>query len=138
MFGTINNKIKLVNAMNIIGLFAPKTVSFLIILVSSVSIKSKAILLVVWLLKLIIDYDAAKPGHQGLLYKPVRNMEYESGELVVNCFRFAPTVVFLVIALNMNTWLLLIPGVVAVVVHIALIIGCIKSINDERKRKKGK
>ncbi len=124
--------------MNVIGVFAPKIVSFFIIWLSPVCLENKAILTIIWLIKLIIDYDVAKPSHRGVVYKAVRKMEIESAELVVNCIQFMPAILFLIMVFTMGTEVLLIPGVIAVLVHIVLIISCIKDIKDKRKRKNGK
>lgn len=72
------------------------------------------------------------------MYRWMRNMEHSSRELIVTCIQCVPSIVFLMAANKMSTGILLIPGVIAVLVHLALIIGCIKDILDERKRKNRK
>lgn len=55
--------------MNIIGLMGSKIVSLLMILIPTYEIKHKLILVFLWIVKLMIDYDAARPGHGGNVYK---------------------------------------------------------------------
>lgn len=122
--------------MNIIGIFVPKLISLLMIGVSSVEIRGKVMLLAIWFLKLILDYDAAKPGHRGAIYGFARKIKGEIDELLVGLIQLIPAVVFLVITIRIKAWLLLIPGVIKAADHTIFIFYCINDIFAGRRRRK--
>ena len=58
--------------MNIIGIMGPKLVTVLTILIPSIDTRDKIVLVLIWFIKLAIDYDVARPGHGGNIYKQPR------------------------------------------------------------------
>ena len=101
--------------MNIIGLIVPKIVSLLCILIPSISPHDKAILAAIWLFKLIIDYDIAKPGHRGKIYVLTKKVSFEIGELIIIGVQLIPAVVYLVVTVLMGAWIAFVPGVIGIV-----------------------
>lgn len=122
--------------MNIIGLMGPKIVSLLMILIPTYEIKHKLILVILWILKLMIDYDAARPGHGGNIYKLTKKVEFEVGELIVASVQFIPAIVFSIFTVVMKTWIPAIPGAVATIINFASILWCIKDVIVEGKRRR--
>ncbi len=122
--------------MNVIGVFAPKIVSFFVILFSPITSENKAVFIAIWLLKLIIDYDVAKPSHNGNLYKPVKKLEVNTQVLIVGCIRFVPVAAFLIAALQMRAWLICVVGAISAIVHIVSICFCIKDVIAEYRRRR--
>lgn len=122
--------------MNIIGLIGPKSVTLLIILIPAYELKYKFVLVLIWFLKLVVDYDAARPGHGGNVYKLTKGFEFEVGELIVACIQFVPALIFLLAVILMKTWIPAIPGVLAALMYFASIIWCIKDVIVEKKRRK--
>lgn len=122
--------------MNIIGLMGPKIVSLLMILIPTYEIKHKLILVFLWIVKLMIDYDAARPGHGGNVYKLTKKVEFEVGELIVSIVQFMPAIVFSISTVVMKTWIPAIPGAVATIINFASILWCIKDVIVEGKRRR--
>lgn len=122
--------------MNIIGIMAPKIVSLLTILIPPIGTSNKLILSAIWLLKLIVDYDAAHPGHSGKVYGLTKHVEFEVGEFIVACVQFIPAVIFLGAAILMKTWIPLVPGVISAIIYFASIVSCIKDVIVEGKRRR--
>lgn len=114
----------------------PKIVSLLTILIPSIGTSNKLVLFTIWLLKLIIDYDAARPGHSGKIYGFTKHMEFEVGELFVACTQFIPAVIFLVATILLKTWIPLVPGIISAIIYFAAIVGCIKDMIVECKRRR--
>lgn len=122
--------------MNIIGLMGPKIVSLLMILIPTYEIKHKLILVFLWIIKLMIDYDAARPGHGGNVYKLTKKVEFEVGELIVSIVQFIPAIVFSISTVVMKTLIPAIPGAVATIINFASILWCIKDVIVEGKRRR--
>lgn len=119
--------------MNIIGVMGPKLVTLLTILIPSIVIRNKIILLVIWLIAFIIDYDAARPGHNGRIYKLTNCATFEVGELIVALIQFIPHIAFLLATILMRSWIPFIPGIIAVLAYFLFIIECIKDIIKRKK-----
>lgn len=122
--------------MNIIGLMGPKLVSLLMTLIPEYETKHKLLLVCLWFLKLIVDYDTAKPGHRGNIYKLTKNVEFEVGELIVAGIQFIPALAFLMTTVILKTWISAIPGTVAAIINFVSILGCIKDVIIEKRRRK--
>lgn len=122
--------------MNIIGLMGPKIFSLLMILIPTYEIKHKLILVFLWIVKLMIDYDAARPGHGGNVYKLTKKVEFEVGQLIVSIVQFMPAIVFSISTVVMKTWIPAIPGAVATIINFASILWCIKDVIVEGKRRR--
>ena len=122
--------------MNIIGLMVPKLITLLTILIPSINVRDKLILVIIWLAKLIIDYDVARPGHSGNIYKLTKSVEFEIGELIVACVQFISASLFLTVTIMMKTWIPFIPGVVGALIYLGLIVYCIKEIIVMSKRRR--
>lgn len=122
--------------MNIIGLMGPKIVSLLIILIPEYELKYKIVLLILWIVKLVVDYDAARPGHGGNVYKLTKHVEFEVGELIVACVQFIPAILFSAATVVMRTWIPAIPGALATLINFASILWCIKDVIVEGKRRR--
>lgn len=122
--------------MNIIGLMGPKIISLLMILIPTYEIKHKLILVILWIFKLMIDYDAARPGHGGNVYKLTKKVEFEVGELIVAFVQFIPAIIFSISTFVMKTWIPAIPGAVATIFNFASILWCIKDVIVEGKRRR--
>lgn len=121
--------------MNIIGLMTPKIVSLLTIWIPSYSITPKLVLTAVWFVKLVIDHDAARPGHSGNIYKLTKKLSFEVGEIVVACVRFIPSLVFIIVSLATKTWIPAVPGAIATILCLVQIILEIKdAIVAKQKR----
>lgn len=122
--------------MNIIGVIVPKLVILLTILIPSIDIKNKIILLVVLSVKLMIDYDVAKPGHSGCIYKLTRKAEFEVGELIVACVQFIPAIIFLTATILMRAWIPFIPGIMGALICFISVVCRIKdAIVESRLRR---
>lgn len=122
--------------MNIIGFMVPKLVTLMTILIPSFGTGNKLILVVIWLLKCVVDYDVGRPGHSGNIYKLTQGVDFEVGELIVAIVQFIPTAIFLIATIVMRVWISFIPGVIAAIVHLSSIICCIKDAIVEGKRRK--
>ena len=122
--------------MNIIGIMGPKLVTLLTVLIPSIDTRVKVLLVLIWFIKLIIDYDAARPGHSGNIYKLTKNVNFEVGELIVSIIQFIPAAAFLLAAILMRTWIPFAPGVVSALVYFSAIVCCIKDIIVEGKRRR--
>lgn len=122
--------------MNIIGLMGPKIVSLLMILIPTYETKHKLILVFLWIVKLMIDYDAARPGHGGNVYRLTKKVEFEVGELIVSIVQFIPAIVFSIFTVVMKTWIPAIPGAVATIINFVSILWCIKDVIVEGKRRR--
>lgn len=122
--------------MNIIGIMGPKLVTLLAILIPSIDTKEKIVLVLIWFIKLVIDYDAARPGHSGNIYKLIKDIDFEVGELIVAIIQFIPAAAFLLATILMRTWIPVVPGVVAALVYFSAIVCCIKDIIVEGKRRR--
>mgnify|MGYP005766234689 CR=1 FL=1 len=124
--------------MNIIGIMGPKLVTLLTILIPSIDTRDKIVLILIWFIKLTVDYDAARPGHSGNVYKLTKNVNFEVGELIVSIFQFIPAAAFLLAVILMRTWIPFVPGVVSASVYFYAIVSCIKDIIVEGKRRKAR
>lgn len=124
--------------MNIIGLIVPKIISILTIWIPPIGIKSKIILSALWLIKLIVDYDIARPGHSGNIYKLTKKMNFEVGEFIVSCIQFFPAMTFLLATVVMEAWIPAIPVIVVVFIYFTSIIWHIKDAIMEKKRRGNK
>lgn len=124
--------------MNIIGFMVPKLITLLTILIPSIDIRDKLILGIIWFMKLVIDYDAARPGHSGNIYRFTQRVEFEVGELIVALVQFIPAAIFLTATILMKTWIPFIPGVVGALIYLVSIVCCIKDIIVESKRRREK
>lgn len=122
--------------MNTIGLMGPKIISLLMILIPEYELKYKIVLLFLWIVKLVVDYDAARPGHGGNVYKLTKCVEFEVGELIVACVQFIPAILFSAATIVMRTWIPAIPGAIATLINFASILWCIKDVIVEGKRRK--
>lgn len=122
--------------MNIIGLMGPKIVSLLMILIPTYEIRHKLFLVFLWIAKLMIDYDAARPGHSGNIYKLTKGVEFEVGELIVLVIQFIPAAAFLLATTLMRAWIPFVPGVIAALVYFSSIVCCIKDVIVEGKRRR--
>lgn len=122
--------------MNIIGLMGSKIVSLLMILIPTYEIKHKLILVFLWIVKLMIDYDAARPGHGGNVYKLTKKVEFEVGELIVSIVQFIPAIVFSISTVVMKTWIPAIPGALATTINFVSILYCIKEVIVEGKHRR--
>lgn len=119
--------------MNVIGLMGSKIISLLIILIPAYEIKYKLVLVFLWIVKLMVDYDVARPGHGGKVYKLTKKVKFEVGELIVPCVKFIPAVVFSVSTVVMKTWIPAILGAVATKINFLSILWCIKEAIVEGK-----
>lgn len=122
--------------MNIIGFAVPKIVTLLTILIPSIYVRDKIILLAVFFMKLIIDYDAARPGHRGNIYKLTKNAGFAMSELIVACVQFLPALIFLAAAILMKAWIPLIPGAVGALIYLVSVINCVKDVIADSKRRR--
>lgn len=122
--------------MNIIGIIGLKLVTLLTIIIPSIDMKDKVVLVLIWLIKLIVDYDAARPGHSGNIYKLTKSVEFEVGKLIVLIIQFIPAAAFLFATTLMRAWIPFLPGVIAVLVYFSLIVCCIKDVIVEEKRRR--
>ena len=122
--------------MNIIGLMGPKIISFLIILIPAYEMKYKLVLVFFWIVKLLVDYDVARPGHGGNVYKLTKKVDFEVGELIVACVQFIPAVVFSASTVVMKTWIPAIPGALATTINFVSILYCIKEVIVEGKHRR--
>lgn len=112
----------------------PKIISLLTILIPSITVSDKLILVVIWLVKLIIDYDVVRPGHSGFIYKLVYKVKFMVGNLIVGCVQFVPAILFLITTILMKAWIPFISGVIGVIICLIEIIDCIKAIINEEKK----
>lgn len=122
--------------MNIIGIMGPKLVTLLTVLIPSIDTRVKVLLVLIWFIKLIIDYDAARPGHSGNIYKLTKGVEFEVGELIVLVIQFIPAAAFLLATTLMRAWIPFVPGVIAALVYFSSIVCCIKDVIVEGKRRR--
>lgn len=114
--------------MNIIGIMGPKLVTLLTILIPSIDTSNKVVLVLIWFIKLVIDYDAARPGHSGNIYKFTKGIKFEFRELLVSIVQFIPAAAFLLFTILMRVWIPFVPGMIAVLVYFSSIVCCIKNI----------
>jgi len=122
--------------MNIIGIMGPKLVTLLTILIPTINIMDKVVLVLIWFIKLIVDYDAARPGHSGNVYKLTKGVEIEVGKLMVSIIQFIPAAIFLLATILMRAWNPFVPGVIAALVYFSSIVCCIKDLTVEGKRRR--
>ena len=122
--------------MNIIGLMGPKIISLLIILIPAYEMKYKLVLVFLWIVKLMVDYDVARPGHGGNVYKLTKKVDFEVGELIVACVQFIPAVVFSASTVVIKTWIPAIPGALTTTINFVSILCCIKEVIVEGKRRR--
>lgn len=115
-------------SINTIALMQPKIVTLLTILIPHIGFRSKLILSAIWLLKLIIDCDTARPQRSGKIYRLTEHMNYKIRELIVTFIQAIPAIIFLIAAILMKTWIPLIPGVISIIVWSICIIECIIDI----------
>ena len=114
--------------MNVVGLIIPKLALLVAVLLAPIQTGNKCVLILLWLVKLIIAYDLAKPGNGGKLYHLAKGKRIEVQELVVNCVRFVPTVLFLVCAVLFKAWIPLALVAVSAVISIISIVGSLKDM----------
>lgn len=124
--------------MNYIAIFTPKIVLLLAILFSAGSICDKVILLPIWFVKLIIDYDSSRPSHQGKIYQWMKDRPIETVELVDVCIRFILMAVFCVTAILLRAWVPFAVGAIGAIVYILAICSCVREIIVERRKRREK
>ena len=117
---------------------AVEIIPLLTVWIPSYNIAHKLILTVVLLIKFIIDYDVARPGHNGNIFKLMKNLTFETGNIVVVCIQFMSALVFLILSSILKAWLPTICGVLAAVIYILKIAYEIKEtiIGGKRRRKR--
>lgn len=119
--------------MNIVGILVPKLVTLVTILVPPIDTGDKIVLVLIWFVKLLIDYDAVRPGHSGNIYKLTKGVSFEVGELMVAIVQFIPAAIFLLTVMLMKAWIPFIPGVIAALVCLSSVICCINNVISEGK-----
>lgn len=122
--------------MNIIGIMGPKLVTLLTILIPSIDTSDKVVLVLIWFIKLVVDYDAARPGHSGNIHKFTKGIKFEVGELIASIVQFIPVAAFLLATTLMRVWIPFVPGVIAALVYFSSIVCCVKDVIVEEKRRR--
>ena len=114
--------------MNIVGIMIPKIVALLIIIFSPIKVINKLILIAIWLVKLIIDFDVNRPGHSGKIYRRIQNVKIEIQDLIAALVQFVPALVFFIITIRIKEWLLCLLGIIVLSVGVVIIIHSVKGI----------
>ena len=106
----------------------PKLITLLTILIPSIDTSDRFILIAIWLIRCVIDYDVLRPGHSGNIYKLTKKVEFETGELIVALVQFIPANIFLITTVFMKAWIPFLPGVIATLVYLFILISSIKDV----------
>ena len=122
--------------MNIIGIFAPKIIVLLTIWIPRYEITSKLFLTVVWLVKLGIDYEVARPGHSGRIYRICDAFTFETTAIIIAVIQFIPTIIFMIIAFDRKTIVPLIVGGIAVIFYFLEVVTEIKNAVEDKRRRR--